>query len=202
MEHDNLFIQILEILSIKHTEDFTIRYYERHPHKNNLFGLSEMLRYYNIENVAAEIQKTQENLSSLDVPFVAYVDHEFVLVRHVSTEAIIYSWRGKNITLSIPVFLERWSGIVLLFESTDESIEPDYKEHRKEYLRQRIVIACFVSLLLSLIGCALITNRGMEIGIWGLWGVNVIGASFCGILLSREILGSDKYVNKICSLFL
>ena len=47
MEHDNLFIQILEILSIKHTEDFTIRYYERHPHKNNLFGLSEMLRYYN-----------------------------------------------------------------------------------------------------------------------------------------------------------
>ena len=77
MEHDNLFIQILEILSIKHTEDFTIRYYERHPHKNNLFGLSEMLRYYNIENVAAEIQKTQENLSSLDVPFVAYVDHEF-----------------------------------------------------------------------------------------------------------------------------
>ena len=79
MEHDNLFIQILEILSIKHTEDFTIRYYERHPHKNNLFGLSEMLRYYNIENVAAEIQKTQENLSSLDVPFVAYVDHEFVL---------------------------------------------------------------------------------------------------------------------------
>ena len=96
MEHDNLFIQILEILSIKHTEDFTIRYYERHPHKNNLFGLSEMLRYYNIENVAAEIQKTQENLSSLDVPFVAYVDHEFVLVRHVSTEAIIYSWRGKT----------------------------------------------------------------------------------------------------------
>ena len=81
MEHDNLFIQILEILSIKHTEDFTIRYYERHPHKNNLFGLSEMLRYYNIENVAAEIQKTQENLSSLDVPFVAYVDHEFVSVR-------------------------------------------------------------------------------------------------------------------------
>lgn len=202
MEHDNLFIQILEILSIKYTKDFTLRFYEKHPHKNSLFGLSEMLRYYKIENVAAEIQKTQECLSSLDVPFVAYVDHEFVLVRHVSTEAIIYSWRGKNITLSIPVFLERWSGIVLLFESTDESIEPDYKEHRKEYLRLRIVIACFVSLLLSLIGCALITNRGMEIGTWGLWGVNVIGASFCGILLFREILGSDKYVNKICSLFL
>ena len=89
MEHDNLFIQILEILSIKYTEDFTIRFYESHPHKNNLFGLSEMLRYYNIENVAAEIQKTQENLSSLDVPFVAYVDHELVLVRHDLSR---YSW--------------------------------------------------------------------------------------------------------------
>lgn len=109
MRRNNIFIEILETVSIKYTIDFTIRYYERHPHKNNLFGLSEMLRYYNIENVAVEIQKTQEYLSSLDVPFVAYVDHEFVLVRHVSTEAIIYSWRGKNITLSIPVFLERWS---------------------------------------------------------------------------------------------
>ena len=62
MEHDNLFIQILEILSIKHTEDFTIRYYERHPHKNNMFRLSEMLRYYNIENVETEIKKKQEKL--------------------------------------------------------------------------------------------------------------------------------------------
>ena len=51
-------------------------------------------------------------------------------------------------------------------------------------------------------GCAFIANGGMETGLWGLWIVNVIGASFCGILLSREILGSDKYVNKICSLFL
>ena len=202
MEHDNLFIQTLEILSIRYTKDFTLRFYEKHPHKNSLFGLSEMLRYYKIENVAAEIQKTQESLSSLDVPFVAYVDHEFVLVRHISTEIITYSWRGKNITLSTPVFLERGSGIVLLFESTDESIEPDYKEHRKEYLRQRIVIACFVLLLLSLMGCAFIANGGMETGLWGLWIVNVIGASFCCILLSREILDSDKYVNKICSLFL
>lgn len=46
MEHDNLFIQILEILSIKYTKDFTLRFYEKHPHKNSLFGLSEMLRYY------------------------------------------------------------------------------------------------------------------------------------------------------------
>ena len=62
MEHDNLFIQILEILSIKHTEDFTIRFYESHPHKNNLFGLSEMLRYYNIENVAARNSKNTRKL--------------------------------------------------------------------------------------------------------------------------------------------
>ena len=33
MEHDNLFIQILEILSIKYTKDFTLRFYEKHPHK-------------------------------------------------------------------------------------------------------------------------------------------------------------------------
>lgn len=178
MRQNNIFIEILETLSVKYTVNYTIRFYERHPHKNNLLGLSEMLYYYNIENVAAEIQKAQESLSSLDVPFVAYVDHEFVLVRHISTEIITYSWRGKNITLSTPVFLERWSGIVLLFESTDESIEPDYKEHRKEYLRQRIVIACFVLLLLSLMGCAFIANGGMETGLWGLWIVNVIGASF------------------------
>ena len=197
MEHDNLFIQILEILSIKYTKDFTLRFYEKHPHKNSLFGLSEMLRYYKIENVAAEIQKTQECLSSLDVPFVAYVDHEFVLVRHVSTEAIIYSWRGKNITLSIPVFLERWSGIVLLFESTDESIEPDYKEHRKEYLRQRIVIACFVSLLLSLIGCALI-QASHFLGIsWSVFGLGYFLSAILFIALLPQYVIYAETLNII-----
>lgn len=96
MRQNNIFIEILETLSVKYTVNYTIRFYERHPHKNNLLGLSEMLYYYNIENVAAEIQKAQESLSSLDVPFVAYVDHEFVLVRHISTEIITYSWRGKT----------------------------------------------------------------------------------------------------------
>ena len=41
MEHDNLFIQILEILSIKHTEDFTIRFYESHPQKQSVWTVRE-----------------------------------------------------------------------------------------------------------------------------------------------------------------
>lgn len=36
MGHGNLFIQILEILTIRYTKDFTIIFYERHPHKNTL----------------------------------------------------------------------------------------------------------------------------------------------------------------------
>lgn len=196
-----LFAQILDLLSVRYTSSFTDTYYETHPHKQDLFGLSEMLRHYGVDNSALQLPQTAEHLCALDTPFVAYVDQEFVLVRSVSSERVAYTWQGKAITLSIGDFLAHWSGVVLLFEATAESGEPDYWAHRKAWMMRWIVSA-----LLSAAGLLLCV---MAPG-WGSLGgqsflfllLHGIGLSFSLVLLSREWTGDGRYVRKVCSLFL
>ena len=62
---DNVFTSFLEILKIKHTRAFSNKYFNEHPHKYNLFGLSKMLSDYGIENAA--IRKNELILRSYNV---------------------------------------------------------------------------------------------------------------------------------------
>jgi hypothetical protein len=47
---------LLELLGVKHTKEFSNRYFNEHPHKYNLFGISQMLSDYGIEKHKAWIQ--------------------------------------------------------------------------------------------------------------------------------------------------
>ena len=55
--------------------------------------------------------------------FVAFL--ELVNVKHTNL------WKGMNHVLPVAKFIEAWTGIVLLAESSKKSGEPDYKKHRK-----------------------------------------------------------------------
>ena len=39
----NTFIAFLELLRVKHTNDFSNKFFNEHPHRYNLFGLSKIL---------------------------------------------------------------------------------------------------------------------------------------------------------------
>ena len=48
----NTFVALLELLSVKHTNDFSNKFFNEHPHKYNLFGFSKMLSdNYKIEDL-------------------------------------------------------------------------------------------------------------------------------------------------------
>ncbi len=47
---NNIFTLFLKRLKIKHTPYYSDKLYNEHPHKNNLFGLSDMLTVYGIKN--------------------------------------------------------------------------------------------------------------------------------------------------------
>ena len=51
----NTFVTLLDLLKVKHTEEFSNRYFNEHPHKYNLFGLSKMLSDYGAENAGSKI---------------------------------------------------------------------------------------------------------------------------------------------------
>ncbi len=75
-------------------EAMPINFFAEHPHRYNLYGLSDMLSVYKIEN--AGIQVEDKDLRELASPFVAHVSNDFVVVRQMSDQAVDYVWREKR----------------------------------------------------------------------------------------------------------
>ena len=127
----NIFVSFLELLEVRHTKQFSSQYFNEHPHKYNLFGLSKMLRDYGVENVATRIQEKENDISEIQTPFIAQFSGDFVAVHKVDAKNVSFQWKGAPHDLSVAKFIEAWTGIVLLAESSEKSIEPDYSKHRK-----------------------------------------------------------------------
>jgi len=63
-KRQNTFIALLDLLNVKHTKAFSGKYFNEHPHKYNLYGLSGMLSDYGIRNAATRIvdKENEENI--------------------------------------------------------------------------------------------------------------------------------------------
>jgi len=219
----NTFVALLELLKVKHTRDFSNKYFNEHPHKYNLFGLSKMLSDYGIENVGTLIEDKENDIFNIECPFVAQAGGGFVVVSETPpcplkgelapqspnsstpqsfSESIHYLRNGKKITNTIEQFIKIWSGIVLLVETTPNSIEPDYKEHRKKEFfnvaqKSILFLAGILIFGLAYINNSLYTNFGKSI----LLSLNLIGVYICYLLVLQQLKIHSNYADKICSLF-
>jgi hypothetical protein len=112
--YGDLFVAFLEELNVKHTKTFTRRYVDEHPYRESLYGWSMMLSDYRIESQSLRIQNKTEALSELKAPFVAYCDHEIVVVHEKEADKIHYIRRNKRVTVSTETFVTAWSGAVYI----------------------------------------------------------------------------------------
>jgi hypothetical protein len=78
----NIFTTILAFLNVKHTV-FSNKYFNEHPHKYNLYGLSKMLSEYGIQNAGIKIKEKEKDIFNIQTPFVAHMGGNFVLVYQV-----------------------------------------------------------------------------------------------------------------------
>jgi hypothetical protein len=124
------------------------------------------------------------------------------VVYKVDADKVYYLWNGKKISLSVPKFIETWSGVILLTETTPNSIEPDYNEHRKKELlniAQKSILALAGILIF---GTVYVTNSLFsDLGVSLLLSVNLIGVYICCALVLQQMHIHSRYTDKICSLF-
>jgi hypothetical protein len=198
---NNILTSILDLLKVKHTKDFSTGYFNEHPHKNNMFGLSKMLSDYGIENAGTKIENKEEDIFEIETPFIAHAGGDFVTVYKVDAEKVHFIWRGKDISTPIKQFIESWSGIVLLAEPTENAIEPNYKDHRKKEILNNIqkyglLFAGGLLLVLAYITNALFTNAGLNFLII----LNFIGVYISYLLVLKQLHIHSEYADKICSL--
>ena len=198
----NTFVAILDMLGVQYTQSFSDQLFNEHPHKYNLYGLSKMLSDYGVENAATRIEDKENTLTNIQTPFVAQFSNDFVAVQKVDAENISFYWKGDHHVLTVVKFVEAWTGIVLLAETSETSIEPDYKKHRDTELidalkRGLLIIALGLLSALVYIYNIYYTNLGISL----LLLVNLAGMYIGYLLLQKQLHIESRYADKICSLF-
>lgn len=147
--HKNTLNLFLKELNIKHTNSYSSSLFEEHPNKYNLYGISQMLNLYNIPNIGIKVEN--KDLNSLELPVIAHIGYDFVVVNKVTNTQVGFYWKGKHTILNIDKFIELWSGIALIAEPTKESIEPSYRKHFITEILNRIQTFSILTIAIALI---------------------------------------------------
>lgn len=97
----NVFTTFLEAMKVKYTSSFSNKLFEEHPYKYTLYGLSQLLNSYHIDNVGVKI--SDKDINKLEPPFVAHIGTDFVVVDNISesTNDVHYLWNWKNTQLRL-----------------------------------------------------------------------------------------------------
>ena len=199
---NNIFVNYLSLLGVAYTESFSDQYFNEHPHRNNLYGLSKMLSDYGVDHAATRFPDKADNISQIETPFIAQFSGDFVAVHKVADGDVAFVWKGVDHILPVEKFIEAWTGVALLAGTSEKSVEPDYPKHKKA---DRIALLKNVALYSAcgLIAVSAYISRGhyMNTGISLLLVINLAGLYISWLLLQKQMHVQSRYADKICSLF-
>lgn len=200
--NQNVFVSFLELLNVKHTKTYSNTLFNEHPHKYNLLGVSKMLSEYNIENAATRIEDKEMNLFNIETPFVAPFGGDFVTIREVTADNVRLTRNGKDISILPQEFNKSWSGVVLLAEKNNTSIELNYKENKRAELLnigQKCILGFLILItgLFAYVSNSLYHNPGLTLVL----AINMIGMYIGYLLVQKQMHIHSTYADKICSLF-
>jgi len=97
MSKRNVFEIFLDSMNVKYTNLYSDSYYDNHPYKYSLYGLSKMLSDYKVENVSIRLKNKRQGLDKLDTPFIAHFGNDFVIVHEKDRESVSYQWMNKSV---------------------------------------------------------------------------------------------------------
>jgi len=125
-----------------------------------------------------------------------------VVVYKVDSEHVSFRWKESSHKLPVAKFSEAWSGVVLLAEKSEKSIEPGYREHRKTQLlnlakQTAFLFSCGLILFFAYTYKLLYANAGISL----LLLINLAGMYIGWLLLLKQMNVQSQYADKICSLF-
>src|SRR5690606_19551181 len=198
---NNILTTFLNALKVKYTKSFSNKFYNEHPYKYNLFGLSKMLDFYGVSNAGFRIKEKHTAIFELPTPFIAQIDGDFALVDTVSAANVSYRLGNHSLILALDEFCEKWTGVVLLAERHANSIEPDYLFHKKSEVINSSLRYGFIVLVITTLLIGFFHNNSMQLGSLILLIANSLGVFIGYLLVEQQINTSGSYSDKICSLF-
>lgn len=198
----NILIDILKSLNIRYTTDYAMRHYKEHPHKDNLYGISQMLLNYGINSIGVKITDKENDTFKLGLPFVAHVGDDFVLVTKYNSQSVSCIWNGEKLSVPPKEFNEKWSGNALLIQSDQNSIEPQYNSNKiisilKNLFRSTLYISIIILLMISY--TSQVTHSNIMVKNL-LIIINILGLYVSFLLVSKQLHINNNSVDKFCTL--
>lgn len=92
-----------------------------HPSYPSLHAITGVLDHFKIENVAASIPTDEASLSQLPDNFMAQVERDLVIATRKKKGFQVYDASLNKSTWSTTEFLEKFSGVVVAVESTEDT---------------------------------------------------------------------------------
>lgn len=200
MHTQNIFTSILRELKIPFTDSFASQAYEEHPYKYTFYGLKSLCEKFGIETKGLLIYN-KENIQDLPVPFVAKYNNDYVLVKKVTKQEVIFEIYGADSNMSSEQFQNNWPGHVLLFFPNETSVEPNYNKHiaqkRIDFMELCILGACVLIMLGGLAGYRTMPDMTEII----LLLFYLCGCILSGMLISQQIKRNSPLLDRVCHAF-
>ena len=117
---------------------------QSHPSFPSLHSITGVLDHFNIENVAADVPANIETLVQLPACFLAQIntDHgkDLVIVDRKKQDYFVYNSDNKKQKHTEQEFIEKFTGIIVAVEKTEESIQPEKKANFAKFLAYGLLI--------------------------------------------------------------
>lgn len=196
----NIFLSLLCELEVPHTDNFAWQSYEEHPYKYTFYGLKSLCEKYGIKTEGVLVKEKSE-IASMPVPFVANYNDDYVLVKEVSSRQIVMEIYGTDSAISFNDFVSQWSGCALLFYPDEKSIEPDYKKHKLQHLRNQIESVLLIVCCVVILGFFAIKR---EMPTW-VEAVSLLfslsGCAVSAMLLFQQMKIRNTFIESVCHVF-
>lgn len=126
--------RLLKLLNIKFTSKYLKDNILSHPDYPSLLSISDTLNKYNIETLAVNIDF--EKLKEVPFPCIVQMKTNnsfslFVLHEIIDNKVLCYDIEDKLVTFSKDDFLDKWTGVSLLVEASENSKEVNIEQKLK-----------------------------------------------------------------------
>lgn len=174
-----------------------------HPDYPSLLAISDCLNDWHIKNQTYNIPRVEYDRDDLLFPFLAHLEEEggrFILILNIADDKVYYSdENNQHAIISEDEFLNRWDGIALHAEKTEESGEKDYKQNQFKYFLQNLVLPLG---LLVILGAFYLAVGAISFS-WPYLLLSIIKLAGVGVsilLLMQSINSNNPFIQNLCGL--
>lgn len=181
---------ILDHLHIKHTRAFVREMELNNLQHGNLFGLLRLLSVFGVESHAGRLEGV-EDFKTVEVPFIAQKNDNFVLVTQCGEEVTYLDGKQER-TVPLETFGRGASMIVAEVKAKEGAIEPGYAKHRQQEVWRQLLRWSPLPMV------CILGVRAMQMGAsLSLLAIAALGLTL-SVLLHRQWLGESDIVQKAC----